>query len=102
MAIASDSTMASKLTTTETLRSIVTMDSEVVGWLKQPARRPGEVIDRLGDAGVARAASIGSRARPRDHRALPLHHHGGEPLALFLELAADLRRRPIRPLWFLK
>src|SRR6266571_7531780 len=47
MAIASDSNMASKLTLDETLKSIVTMDSEVSGWLAQPSRRLGEVVERL-------------------------------------------------------
>jgi Long-chain acyl-CoA synthetases (AMP-forming) len=47
MAIASDSNMASKLQLNQTLKSIVRMDSEVVGWLAQPARRLGEVIERL-------------------------------------------------------
>jgi long-chain acyl-CoA synthetase len=47
MAIASDSKMASKLKVNETLRSIVTIDSEVDGWLSQPARRLGEVFVRL-------------------------------------------------------
>jgi long-chain acyl-CoA synthetase len=47
MAIASDSTMASKLKVNDTLRSIVTIDSEVDGWLSQPARRLGEVFERL-------------------------------------------------------
>jgi len=47
MAIASDSKMASKLKVNETLRSIVTIDSEVDGWLSQPARRLGEVFKRL-------------------------------------------------------
>src|ERR1700693_116630 len=36
MAIASDSKMASKLRPNETLKSIVTMDAEVAGWLTQP------------------------------------------------------------------
>jgi long-chain acyl-CoA synthetase len=47
MAIASDSKMASKLKVNETLRSIVTIDSEVDGWLLQPAKRLGEVFKRL-------------------------------------------------------
>lgn len=47
MAIASDSKMASKLKVNETLRSIVTIDSEVDGWLSQPAKRLGEVFKRL-------------------------------------------------------
>jgi len=47
MAIASDSNMASKLKPNQTLKSIVTMDSEVVGWLSQPARRLDEVVERL-------------------------------------------------------
>jgi len=47
MAIASDSKMASKLKPNQTLKSIVTMDSEVEGWLVQPARRLGEVTSRL-------------------------------------------------------
>jgi long-chain acyl-CoA synthetase len=47
MAIASDSKMASKLKVNETLRSIVTIDSEVAGWVSQPARRLGEVFERL-------------------------------------------------------
>jgi len=47
MAIASDSNMASKLKLNQTLKSIVRMDSEVAGWLAQPARRLGEVVARL-------------------------------------------------------
>jgi long-chain acyl-CoA synthetase len=47
MAIASDSNMASKLKLNQTLKSIVTMDSEVEGWLAQPARRLDEVVERL-------------------------------------------------------
>ena len=47
MAIASDQNMASKLTTNETLRSVVTIESEVQKWLAQPADHLGEVIDRL-------------------------------------------------------
>jgi long-chain acyl-CoA synthetase len=47
MAIASDSKMASKLKVNETLRSIVAIDSEVAGWLSRPARRLGEVFERL-------------------------------------------------------
>src|ERR1700694_2861245 len=47
MAIASDSKMASKLKTNETLRSIVTMDSEVEKWLAQPALHLNEVVERL-------------------------------------------------------
>src|SRR5487761_637586 len=47
LAIASDSKMASKLTQSETLRTIVTMDSEVVRWLAEPVRRLGDVIERL-------------------------------------------------------
>jgi len=47
MAIASDSKMASKLKVNETLRSIVTIDSEVGGWLSKPATRLGEVFKRL-------------------------------------------------------
>jgi long-chain acyl-CoA synthetase len=47
MAIASDSKMASKLKTNETLRSIVTMDSEVEKWLAQPAFHLTEVVERL-------------------------------------------------------
>jgi long-chain acyl-CoA synthetase len=47
MVIASDSKMASKLKVNETLRSIVTIDSEVAGWVSQPARRLGEVFERL-------------------------------------------------------
>jgi long-chain acyl-CoA synthetase len=47
LAIASDSKMASKLTTTQTLRSIVTMDSEVTGWLAQSPQHLPEVYERL-------------------------------------------------------
>jgi len=47
MAIASDSNMASKLRPNQTLKSIVTMDLEVQGWLAQPARRLGDVVERL-------------------------------------------------------
>ena len=47
MAIASDSKMASKLTTTETMRSIVTMDSDVIGWVAQAPQHLPEVITRL-------------------------------------------------------
>jgi len=47
VAIASDSNMASKLTTTQTLRSIVTMDREVAGWLAQAPQHLPEVFARL-------------------------------------------------------
>ena len=47
LAIASDSKMASKLTTTETLRRIVTMDSEVAEWLALTPQRLPEVFERL-------------------------------------------------------
>jgi long-chain acyl-CoA synthetase len=47
LAIASDSKMASKLTTTETLRRIVTMDSEVAEWLALTPKRLPEVFERL-------------------------------------------------------
>ena len=47
LAIASDSKMASKLTTTEILRRIVTMDSEVAEWLAQTPQHLTEVFDRL-------------------------------------------------------
>ncbi|HEX3507666.1 MAG TPA: long-chain fatty acid--CoA ligase [Candidatus Dormibacteraeota bacterium] len=47
LAIASDSNMASKLTTTQTLRSIVTMDKEVAGWLAQTPQHLVEVFERL-------------------------------------------------------
>jgi long-chain acyl-CoA synthetase len=47
MAIASDSKMASKLKVNETLRTIVTIDSEVEEWVSQPARHLGEVFERL-------------------------------------------------------
>jgi long-chain acyl-CoA synthetase len=47
LAIASDSKMASKLKLNQTLKRIVTMDSEVEGWLAQPARRLGDVVERL-------------------------------------------------------
>jgi long-chain acyl-CoA synthetase len=47
LAIASDSKMASKLTPNQTLKSIVTMDSEIEQWLAQPARRLGDVVERL-------------------------------------------------------
>ena len=47
LAIASDSNMASKLALTETLKSIVTMDSEVARWLAEPPRRLGDVVERL-------------------------------------------------------
>jgi len=47
MAIASDSNMASKLKLNQTLKSIVTMDSEIEGWLAQPARRLDDVVERL-------------------------------------------------------
>ncbi|HXC75880.1 MAG TPA: long-chain fatty acid--CoA ligase [Candidatus Acidoferrum sp.] len=47
LAIVSDSTMASKLTLTETLKSIVTIDSDVAGWLGDPPRRLGDVVERL-------------------------------------------------------
>ncbi|HVC77222.1 MAG TPA: long-chain fatty acid--CoA ligase [Candidatus Micrarchaeaceae archaeon] len=47
LAIASDSNMATKLTLTETLKSIVTMDSEVARWLAEPPRRLGDVVERL-------------------------------------------------------
>jgi long-chain acyl-CoA synthetase len=39
--------MASKLTKTETLRSIVTMDSEVAGWLAQTPQHLPDVFERL-------------------------------------------------------
>ena len=47
LAIASDTKMASRLTLTETLKSIVTMDSEVARWLADPPQRLGDVIARL-------------------------------------------------------
>jgi long-chain acyl-CoA synthetase len=47
LAIASDSNMAAKLTPTQTLRSIVTMDKEVAGWLDQAPQHLPEVFDRL-------------------------------------------------------
>jgi long-chain acyl-CoA synthetase len=47
LAIASDSKMASKLTTTETLRRIVTMDSEVTEWLALTPTHLSEVFERL-------------------------------------------------------
>jgi long-chain acyl-CoA synthetase len=47
LAIASDSSMASKLTTTQTLRSIVTMDEEVARWLAQTPQQLPEVFERL-------------------------------------------------------
>jgi long-chain acyl-CoA synthetase len=47
LAIASDSNMASKLTTTQTLRSIVTMEKEVAGWLAQTPQHLVEVFERL-------------------------------------------------------
>jgi long-chain acyl-CoA synthetase len=47
LAITSDSNMGSKLTTTETLRSIVTMDKEVAGWLAQTPQHLPEVFERL-------------------------------------------------------
>jgi len=47
MAIAADPNMASKLKTNETLKTIVTMDTEVGQWLAQPPRRLGEVVERL-------------------------------------------------------
>ena len=46
LAIASDSKMASKLTTTETLRRIVTMDFEVAEWLALTPQRLPEVFER--------------------------------------------------------
>jgi long-chain acyl-CoA synthetase len=47
MAITSDSKMAAKLKTTDTLRSIATMDVEVAQWVAQPPQHAGEVIARL-------------------------------------------------------
>ncbi len=47
MAIASDTTMASKLKTTDKLLSIVTMGSEVAEWVARPPRRLPDVIARL-------------------------------------------------------
>ena len=47
LAIASDPNMASKLTTTPTLRSIVTMDKEVAGWLTETPQHLVEVFERL-------------------------------------------------------
>ncbi len=47
MAIASDAEIASKLRTTDRLRSIVTMDAEVAGWVAQPAQHAAAVVDRL-------------------------------------------------------
>ncbi len=47
MAIASDATIAAKLRTGGTLRSIVRMDTEVAEWVAQPPRQLDEVIARL-------------------------------------------------------
>ncbi|HEY2598196.1 MAG TPA: long-chain fatty acid--CoA ligase [Candidatus Dormibacteraeota bacterium] len=47
LAIASDSKMAAKLKPNETLKKIVTMDSEVEEWLAQPANKLGAVVERL-------------------------------------------------------
>jgi len=47
MAIASDAKIASKLRTTDELRSIVTMDTEVAGWVAQPPKHAAAVVDRL-------------------------------------------------------
>ncbi len=47
VAIASDPNMASKLKPNETLKTIVTMATEVEQWLVQPPRRLGEVVGRL-------------------------------------------------------
>src|SRR5487761_511215 len=47
MAIASDSKLASKLKPSQTLKTIVTMDSEVEAWVAQPAAHLGDVVERL-------------------------------------------------------
>ena len=47
VAIASDAKMASKLKTTDKLRTIVTMDEEVTKWIGQPPSRVADVIGRL-------------------------------------------------------
>jgi long-chain acyl-CoA synthetase len=48
MAIASDSRMAAKLTATDKLLSIVTMDVEVARWISQPQHHEDEVVARMG------------------------------------------------------
>jgi long-chain acyl-CoA synthetase len=47
MAIASDPKMASKLKTTDTLKSVVCMDAEVAEWAARPPQHLDEVITRL-------------------------------------------------------
>jgi long-chain acyl-CoA synthetase len=47
MAITSDAKMAAKLETTDTLRSIVTMDADVRQWIAQPSQYEAEVVARL-------------------------------------------------------
>ncbi|HEV2036625.1 MAG TPA: long-chain fatty acid--CoA ligase [Candidatus Dormibacteraeota bacterium] len=47
MAIVADAKIAGKLSTTDTLRSIVRMDAEVAEWVTQPPRQPDEIITRL-------------------------------------------------------
>jgi long-chain acyl-CoA synthetase len=47
MAIVSDSRMAGRLKTNDTLRSIVTMDDQVAEWIANPPHNEGEVIARM-------------------------------------------------------
>jgi long-chain acyl-CoA synthetase len=47
MAIMSDAKMATKLRTSDTLKSIVRMDVDVAQWVTQPARHQDEVVARL-------------------------------------------------------